>query len=336
MPLPMSISTRSILIALPAAAPLSAHAGPQSVMHPKGESAALISDLASVMFIGGGAIFLFVMALTGIALFGPQSLRDILARRKVAVVGGGILFPLAVLSALTLYAFFSTAALVRADEAPAARIEVTGELWWWRVKYRDANGEVIVETANEIHIPAGLPVDFTLTSADVIHSFWVPNLAGKIDMLPGHVNRLRIRAEAPGVFRGQCAEYCGAQHANMAFQVVAHAPADYASWLATHVRPAAEPDTAFLQQGRQAFFDNGCGQCHVVHGTPAAGGLGPDLTHVGSRLTLAAGIYPNGVGPLAGWIAGSQQLKPGNRMPSFGHIPPEDLRALAAYMHSLQ
>lgn len=312
------------------------HAGTQSAMHPKSEGAALIADLASVMFIGGGAVFVIVMALTGVALFGPQAMREVLARRKVAVIGGGIVFPLAVLSTLMLYAFISTANLVRADEAPAARIEVTGELWWWRVKYLDAKGKAIVESANEIHIPAGLPVDFILTSADVIHSFWVPNLAGKIDMLPGHVNRLRVRADTPGVFRGQCAEYCGAQHANMAFQVVAHAPAEYDAWLAAHAQPAPEPQAPFLRQGKQAFHDHGCGQCHVVRGTSAAGTLGPDLTHVGSRLTLAAGIYPNSVGALAGWIAGSQQLKPGNRMPSFGHIPPEDLRAIAAYMHSLQ
>ncbi len=191
-------------------------------------------------------------------------------------------------------------------------------------------------TANEIRIPVGVPVEFVLRSADVIHSFWVPSLAGKLDMIPGRVNRYTFSAERPGIYRGQCAEYCGAQHALMAFSVVAQERADFDTWYVAQARNAREPTTELAEEGRKLFHASGCGACHTVRGTSAQGQLGPDLTHVGGRLTIAAGILPNNPGTLAAWVASAQHLKPGNRMPSFATFSGPELRSLAAYLGSLQ
>lgn len=324
-----------LLFALLTAIPAYAYAGIQSAFDAKGKSAAQILEITWVLFIGGTVIFIGVMVLALLALFGPAGIRRTLAKRSW-IIGGGIAFPVVVLSALLVYTFIAASQMVQAREAPAARIEVTGELWWWRVKYLDENGKTILETANEIRIPAGQPVELKLISDNVIHSFWVPNLAGKLDMIPGHVNHLRIQADAPGEFRGQCAEYCGAQHAKMAFFVVAEPPERYAAWLAAQMQPAAAPSNQMLQLGKELFLNNRCNLCHTIRGTPARGTLGPDLTHVGSRLTIAAGVLPNGQGPIAGWITDSQHIKPGNKMPAFNQFSGEELRALSAYMESLK
>ncbi|WP_082584509.1 cytochrome c oxidase subunit II [Noviherbaspirillum sp. Root189] len=324
----------TIAAALLAARSQAAQSGIQSAMTPKGGQAAQIAEIGTVLFIGGGMIFLGVMLLLYIALFGPARMRNYIGRRTL-MIGGGIVFPIAVLSMLLVYTFMAAAGMVRADEAPAARIEITGELWWWRVRYLDPQGKVIVETANDVRIPAGQSVEFLVRSDNVIHSFWVPNLAGKMDTIPGHVNRLRIQADQPGIFRGQCAEYCGVQHANMALHVIALPPRDYASWLAAQTQPAREPVEASLQAGKQ-YFMHACAQCHTIRGTQAAGKLGPDLTHVGSRYSIAAGTLPNNVGAFAGWIAGSQHIKPGNQMPSFNDLSGEGLRYVAQYMDSLK
>jgi cytochrome c oxidase subunit 2 len=321
--------------ALLAATPVPAFAGIQSALDPKGVDAAKIAEISWVIFVGGGLIFLVVMALLAVALLGPPSVRASLGRYPW-IIGGGIAFPVVVLTALLIYSFLANTKMVRAGVPGAVQIQVIGERWWWRVLYLDNQGRTIVETANDIRIPARTPVEFLLTSDNVIHSFWVPNLAGKTDMIPGRVNTLAVRANETGIFRGQCAEYCGAQHAKMAFHVGAYAVEDFEAWLAWQTRPAREPDTPMLVRGKQLFLSNACIECHVIRGTPANGKLGPDLTHVGSRLSIAAGILPNNIGSLAGWIAGSQHIKPGNHMPSFGELPPEDLRAIAAYMESLK
>ena len=307
----------------------------QSALDPKGENAAGIAEITWILFGGGTLIFIAVMVLALVALSGTGRQRAALGRQAL-IVGAGIAFPVVVLSALLVYTFASAAAMVGARGQPAARIEVVGELWWWRIRYLDDSGKPMLETANEIRIPAGSPVELILMTSDVIHSFWVPNLAGKLDMLPGTVNRLRITANEAGVFRGQCAEYCGMQHANMALQVVVSEPNEYRSWLEANLLSAQEPGSPQLQHGRQLFLDNRCGLCHTIRGTSAAGTHGPDLTHVGSRLSLAAGTLPKNPGSIAGWIAGGQHLKPGNKMPSFAQFSGEDLRALAAYLESLQ
>lgn len=322
-----------IAACLAAMTPL-AHASIQSALAPKGEHAARIAEISWVLFIGGAAIFTIVMIFLAFALFGPARLRALLANRTV-IVGGGIVFPVVVLTALLFYTFVGASALARNEEPAAARIEVVGELWWWRVRYLDPDGKVLFETANEIRIPAGRPVDFLLKSDNVIHSFWVPNLAGKVDTIPGHVNRLRVRATAPGIFRGQCAEYCGTQHAKMSFHVLALPPEAFDAWVLAQREPAVEPSDASLQAARQ-YFMHACARCHTIRGTEAAGTPGPDLTHVGSRHSIGAGVLPGEVGALAGWIAGSQHIKPGNKMPMFNELSGEELRALAHYMESLK
>lgn len=313
---------------------LAACDGSQSAMDPRGASAHDLARLSWILFIGGAVIFLMVMALVAYAAFGPVDGRRRLGNRKVVVVGG-IAFPVVTLSALLVYGLLVTDRVAGAGE-PALRIEVVGERWWWRVHYLDEDGDISFASANEVRIPVGRVVEFSLKSNDVIHSFWVPNLGGKLDMIPGHVNTLRLQADEPGTFRGQCAEYCGGPHALMAFYVVAEPEERFAAWLEQESRPAMAPRVPFTRQGQDLFVRAGCGACHTVRGTPADGVIGPDLTHVGSRVSIGAGILPTNVGTLAGWIADSQHLKPDNLMPSFNVLQGQDLRAIAAYLESLK
>lgn len=299
---------------------------------PSGEDAARIADIGWVLYVGATAIFVGVAALIALSMFGPAPLRHRISRPAL-IVGAGIVFPVVALTALLVYVLTPSPTAAR-EAAYAARIEVTGELWWWRVRYLDAQGGLLFETANEIRIPAGKPVQFLLKSGNVIHSFWIPELGGKLDMIPGRVNTMRALARTPGTFRGHCAEYCGAQHAQMRFDVQAVDAAAFDAWVQAQRQPARAAEPA-LRQGERLFVQ-ACAQCHTVRGTAAGGTLGPDLTHVGSRPTLAAGILPNNVGAMGGWIAGSQQIKPGNAMPSFDRWPGEDLRAVASYLESLK
>lgn len=316
-----------VLIILAAALPSAASA------QPSGEDAARIAEIGWVLYVGGAAIFLAVAALLTLAMFGPASLRRRLSRPAL-IVGAGVAFPIVALTALLVYVLMPAPSAARDAASFAARIEVTGELWWWRVRYLDPAGGVLFETANDIRIPVGKPVEFRLKSDNVIHSFWIPDLGGKLDMIPGRVNRMRALARTPGTFRGHCAEYCGAQHAQMLFDVQAVAAEEFEAWVQAQREPASMVEPA-LRRGEQLFLQ-ACAQCHAVRGTAARGTLGPDLTHVGSRPSLAAGILPNNVGALGGWIAGSQQIKPGNGMPSFDQWPGDDLRAVARYLERLK
>jgi cytochrome c oxidase subunit II len=196
---------------------------------------------------------------------------------------------------------------------PALRLLVTGHQWWWDVRYLSDDPSQEFTTANEIHIPVGKVIEIQLRGADVIHSFWVPALAGKTDMIPGQQNQTWMDAQRPGIYRGQCGEYCGQQHARMAFEVVADAPDQYEAWRKQQLQPASEPP-ATAQQG-QALFATRCGMCHSVRGTTAGGILGPDLTHIMSRRMIGAASLPNNIGNLAAWIADPQHVKPGNLMP---------------------
>jgi cytochrome c oxidase subunit 2 len=299
--------------------------GIQSALNPQGPDAAVIAEISWVLFAGAAVIFAAVMALAAYAVFGRREQASRLSPRLL-IVGGGIVLPAVTLFALLVYSLARAASLHPVDE-DALRIEVVGEQWWWRVHYLDAEGRRDFATANEIRVPVGRPVELLLKSGDVLHSFWVPVLAGKLDMIPGRTNRLRVRAERPGEFRGQCAEYCGGPHAFMALYVVAEEPERYARWAQGQRKPA--------EQGN-ALFAAHCATCHTVRGTAAAGVLGPDLTHVGGRLSIGAGLLPNNAGALAGWIASNQHLKPGNLMPAFRHFTGEELRALAAYLESLK
>ncbi len=322
-------------MALAAAFPLAACRGVQSALDPAADEAARLATLSIVLFVGGAAIFVAVTALVLYAIFAPPARRRWLADRR-AILIGGIAVPIVVLTALLVYGFI----VLRVAHAPASegalRIEVVGEQYWWRVRY-PAEGEAeAFATANEIRVPAGRPVELVAMSADVIHAVWIPNFAGKVDMIPGRANRLVFTVERPGVYRGVCAEYCGDQHARMAFDVVALEPGAFAAWRQAQTAPAREPATEFLEGGRILFIRNGCGNCHAVRGTEAGGQIGPDLTHVGSRRTIGAGQFPNNVGTLAGWIADTQHLKGGARMPSYGSLTGADLRAIAGYLESLK
>jgi cytochrome c oxidase subunit II len=249
---------------------------------------------------------------------------------------GGIIVPVVILTV----AFLFTITTINAVGAPAgatgyaATIDVTGHQWWWEVTYHDSIPSHDFTTANEIHIPVGQPVRFSLAAGDVIHSFWVPALAGKVDLIPGQHNTLWLEAKTPGVWMGPCGEYCGTQHANMRVTVVAESPDAYRQWLDDQRSPASAPDS--LAAGGFAVFKRaGCSTCHTIRGTDAGGGVGPDLTHIGSRRMLAAGTLANTPGGLSGWITGAQGLKPGCAMPNMA-VEPRDLAPLVAYLHSLQ
>jgi cytochrome c oxidase subunit 2 len=211
---------------------------------------------------------------------------------------------------------------------------VTAKQWWWRFEYLTPTGAV--ETANELRLPRGERLALELASPDVIHSFWVPSLAGKMDMIPGRVTRLALEPTRTGTFRGTCAEYCGASHALMAFSVVVMEPEEFRAWLAREARPAETPIDPEATRGQMAFISNGCTACHTIRGTPAIGRIGPDLTHVGSRRQIAAETLPNDQASLARWIVDSEDIKPGVHMPAFRAIERDELSALAAYLSGLK
>jgi len=304
---------------------------PPAVFDPAGPYSEPVTTLAWALVIGGALVFAIVLAALWAALYGSTKLKARLGGEK-AIWILGFAFPAVVLTGLLVWGLMLTSSLSATRVTGAEmRVKIIGEMWWWRVHYQDANGRETLRDANELHIPVGKPVLLELEAADVIHSFWVPRLGGKMDMIPGRTNRLLIQADKPGVYKGQCAEYCGGPHALMGFVVVAHEPEDFARWRASR-RPAWPASGA----GLGLFLSSGCAACHTIRGTPANGLAGPDLTHVGSRQTLGAGILPNNPGTMAGWIADSQGIKPANRMPAYHQFSGEELLALTDYMVSLK
>jgi len=304
----------------------------QSVLHPAGWDAAIISHFAWVMFGAGTLIFIAVMALLLLSLRRQERP----ARALLWIGGGGIAFPVVVLTALLGWSTWRSAQLAPQTSKDALTISVTAKMWWWEVRYHDpATGREIV-TANEIHIPTGRPVYLGLNSADVIHSLWVPALAGKRDMVPGRVTGLSLRAEKPGIYRGQCAEYCGEQHAKMALHVVASTPQEFEAWLARQALPAAPADSTVLAKGREAFLQQRCQACHTIRGVAEGARLGPDLTHVGSRMHIGAGTLRTHRNTLQGWIADPQAAKPGVFMPGSQDLDRATLQALATYLEHLK
>ena len=303
----------------------------QSVLHHGGGDAAVIGQLAWGMTAAGTLIFVAVMALLALSL--RKHARPLRPRWWIA--GAGVAFPVVVLSILLGWSTWRSAQLRPQTSNGALAMSVTAKMWWWEVRYRDpAGGEVTA--ANEIHIPVGQDVYLGLNAADVIHSLWIPALGGKRDMIPGRVTGLTLRADKPGVYRGQCAEYCGVQHARMALQVVAHPPAEFAAWVAAQARPAVQPADPQLQRGRAIFLEQRCQACHTIRGVADGRQLGPDLTHVGSRAYIGAGTLRTHRGTLAGWVADPQGAKPGVLMPASPGLDGESLRALAAYLEALK
>jgi cytochrome c oxidase subunit 2 len=216
------------------------------------------------------------------------------------------------------------------------KIAVSGEQWWWRVRYLPPGGSEPIESANEVRLPLGRRVELELTSPDVIHSFWIPPLGGKVDMIPGRLTRLVLEPTRTGKFRGACAEFCGTSHALMAFSVVVLEEAAFEDWLAEEAAASTPPASPAAALGRELFLQVGCGACHTVRGTEADGTIGPDLTHLASRGTLGAGTFPNSFDDLVHWIAHTEQVKPGVRMPSFGALPAPHIEAIAAYLEGLE
>lgn len=334
----MSIGSRYCKLAalLPLLLLLAACSGSQSALTGLGDVSDRIVVLSWIMFIGAAVILILVVIAAAIALYGSPVWKRRLANNEF-IIGLGIIFPVVTLSVLLVYGFYVTRIAETTGTAPdALRVSVVGHQWWWQIRYHHADGST-TETANELRIPVGQSVILELTSADVLHSFWVPAYAGKVDMVPGRTNTLRLNASEPGLVRGQCAEYCGGAHALMAFYVRAMPPAEFLRWLETEREAAPQtlpsPDA---ERGRELFLASGCGGCHTIRGTPADGQIGPDLTHVASRHSIGAGILPTSQEALETWLARHQQLKPNNRMPAYDFLGDADRTALAMFLLSME
>lgn len=310
---------------------LSGCSGPQSALMPAGADAARLADLFWVMLVGVAIIWTAVL---GLAIGGVAAGLRIEPRNATRLIlWGGCAAPFAVVLACLIYGLITISDL-RAGEGNL-KIAVSGEQYWWRVTYPLADGGKF-ETANVLRLPRGRRSELALTSPDVIHSLWVPALAGKLDMIPGHTNRLFLEPLQTGTFRGQCAEFCGLSHAFMALDVEVMEPADFDAWLLSEAADAHPAQSEEQRRGSRLFFAEGCHACHAIRGTQANSRIGPDLTHVASRRTIAAGTLRNSHETLQRWIGKSADIKPGNRMPSYDMLSTADLDALAAYLGGLR
>ncbi len=307
--------------------------GATSIVDPKGSEASRIAGVWWLMFgLAAGvyvvvAGFIVYAATRGRRTGGRASRLD----DNWLIWIGGILAPLVILAVLAVVTVNTTSAL-RNPSRDALHIEVGGQLWWWSVRYPETN----FETANEIHIPTGQPIDLILRSDNVIHSFWVPELAGKEDVVPGQTNHLRFTADHPGRYTGRCAEFCGLQHGHMGIEVVVQTPGEFGRWMAQHSTVAREPASEAAATGQVVFQRLACAGCHTIAGTTATGKVGPDLTDVGGRRLLGAGIVENTPENMRKWIRDAPDLKPGVVMPAFGNLSDGDLSALTAYLESLK
>jgi cytochrome c oxidase subunit II len=339
-------SRRVYLLVLTAAPVLAACSDRSpSTLEPKGPAAGRTAGLWWFMFWTSTVVVVFVGVLLLIGVVrarrasSPSPSRDVETEDAATprrwegrlLLFGGVVGPLVVLLALWLFTLRDLDYQANRLRSAALTVDVIGRLWWWEVRYPQQG----IATANEIHIPVGQPVRVRLTTNGVIHSFWVPELAGKTDMISGRTNTMWMEASRPGVYRGQCAEYCGRQHAHMIFFVVADPPARFQQWLSQEAAVPPAPSVARLRRGQQFFESTSCGACHAIQGTSAAGTIGPDLTHFGSRRTIGAGTVPNTRGFLGGWIVNSQTIKPGNLMPPI-QVGAEDLQSLIDYLESLR
>ncbi len=318
----------------------------QSVLHPAGHFAYAIGHLWWWMLAVSAIVYVFVLVAFACAALrrgharspltadgtADTSPRDDAAMQRWTI--GAVVVTLSVLFAFLIYDFGIGRALA-AHPGKALTIDVTGHQWWWEIHYQDPDASKAFTTANEIHVPVGVPVQLRLASDDVIHSFWAPNLNGKRDLVPGYISALWIRADTAGVYRSQCAEFCGEQHAKMALYVVAEPRPRFDAWLDAQRNTPPPPSDSLLAAGQRVFLGGPCATCHTIAGTNAHGAVGPDLTHIASRLSLAAGTLTNTRGNLAGWIVNPQALKPGVRMPP-NELRPPDLLALLQYLESLK
>jgi cytochrome c oxidase subunit II len=320
---------------------LSGCTGPQSALDPKGPQANTLVHLFWLFLAVTALVWVLVLLALLVALLrrhadrpDPLLTNPATERRfgivvtSLALLTGAIVIALSVLS-------FSAQAQLFGQPSNGLTLKIIGHQWWWEVQYEDADPSRTMTTANEIHLPVGEPVTIKLASSDVIHSFWVPSLMGKMDAIPGRNNQVQFTIDEPGTYRGQCAEFCGLQHAHMAMVVFAQPKADFDAWRGQQVAAATEPESDAGKQGEQVFLSHPCVTCHTIRGTPAGGRTGPDLTHLASRTTLGAGTLPFSRGSLGAWITDPQSSKPGVHMP-FIDIAPDDLQVLLDYLGGLK
>lgn len=326
---------------------------PQDFMHPGGPAAhglAHLGWIALIVFSVAAAIVWLLLAWIGSRRRGTLAEHAPVdtAGGQSWIVVGGFALPLTVLVVLfalmlvTLRSYPMETAphgfICRADRTtcPPAAIRVTGRQWWFDAEYLFDQQDLTVRAPTEVHIPVATPVVIELVTRDVIHSFWVPKLHGKVDLIPGQVNAIEIRADEPGVYAGECAEFCGMQHANMRLSVIAQKQDDFMRWLQAQRASAQPPPTDEAARGRDVFMASACMLCHTIRGTPARGDVGPDLTHVASRERIAGGALPNDTADLEAWVTHAQSLKPGAQMPDITAFSGPDLRALVAYLQTLR
>ncbi|HWK65057.1 MAG TPA: cytochrome c oxidase subunit II [Rhizobiaceae bacterium] len=314
----------------------------QSAFEPMGPASAelfrliwLFTALSAVIWLGVIAVLITTLVRRDGARADPLALDPSAERRATGWVTIATAGTAIVLIGLALLSYFSNRTLAGIGADASLTIRLTGHQWWWEVRYENEQPSKVVTTANEIHIPTGEPVRLVLASTDVIHSFWVPSLAGKLDLIPGHQNVLEFRADKSGVYRGQCAEFCGFQHAHMAIMIIAEPRPEFDAWLEHQLQPAAQPASAEEQAGHDRFMNRPCVMCHKIGGTAAGGTVGPDLTHVSSRTTLAAGTLPMDEPSLAAWITDPQSFKPGAHMPIVD-LSGDELSSIAAYLGNLK
>lgn len=312
---------------------LSGCRGAQSALAPAGEAAEHIATLYYWMVGSATVIWLLVIGLATFSIFSKK-----VYQRRVTgtlVIGGGAVFPTLILTGLLCYGLQMLPELNSPAPAGSLVIEVSGVRWWWRIRYLE-QGREPVELANELVLPVNEPIEFKLNSEDVIHSFWIPSLGGKIDMFPGRRTRLKLLPLREGNYRGVCAEYCGTAHALMAFDVRVVSRAEFNQWLAGQYQSAREPLDDISRRGQHLFLSRGCSACHAIRGTRADGVVGPDLTHVGSRATIAASLLPNNVEQFHYWLVATSEIKPGAEMPQFDMLEPDEADALARYLRQLK
>jgi cytochrome c oxidase subunit 2 len=318
----------------------------QGALQPLGPKAFAIAGLGALFFwIALVVLSLMVLAALWAAARGvhnargaslaPLPVEPATEKRLTQAVAVSTVVSL-ILLAVMLVASIATGKNLQ-DFAPPAplRVKVTAHQWWWYIEYPGAHPDEQVVTANELHVPAGIPIELELTSADVIHSFWIPNLDGKHDLIPSRTQKIVIQADTPGTYAGRCAEFCGYQHAHMDLLLVAQPPTEFRAWLAAQGQPASEPQTAEEQRGRSLVESSACATCHTISGTKALGGVGPDLSHVAGRRTLAAGAAAFGSHSLRDWLENPQRLKPGTQMPAV-NLSAGDLSAIVTYLETLR
>ncbi len=319
--------------------------GNQSSLNPAGPAAAHIEHTFAVIFWITAIVYFLVMAALVVSVWRrhhsldtfpePQQTTEASDRLATRAVAAAMAVTLVLVFIMLISSFRTSRALGKMNNETALTIDVYGHQWWWEVQYPNEESDKIVETANEIHLPIGVPIRIHGTSRDVIHSFWAPNVQGKRDLMPGYETDVMMQVDQPGRWRGQCAEYCGEQHAHMAFYMVAEPKDAFEWWLNKEAQSASPPNTPQTMHGQHVFLTHACVLCHTVRGTSASARVGPDLTHLASRSTIAAGMLSNNTGNLGGWISNPQSMKPGCRMPP-NQMSGTELQDLLAYLETLR